>query len=177
VKNPNDKIQINHLNSKSKSFFRLMIGILFVICHLSFVISPTIAITSDKLIDNAKLYDNTTITIQGECIGDIMARGNHVWVNINDGSSAIGIWAEKELVKDIVHTGSYNFIGDQVKITGAFHRACPVHGGDLDIHAEKIEVLKHGERVHYMINWERLYIAAVLLAVSIILVFYRRKSS
>ena len=158
-------------------FYKLIIGILFFVCFLLFVVSPTVAITSNNLINNAKLYDNTTITIQGECIGDIMARGNHVWVNVNDGDNAIGVWAEEELVKDIVHTGSYNFIGDQVKITGTFHRACPVHGGDLDIHAEKIEVLKHGERVEYMVDWERLYIGFVLLATAIILIFYRRKYS
>ncbi len=125
------KLQIPNLN--------FGFWILFLVCYLSLA-SCTLAspISSDKLINDAKFYDNTTVTIQGECIGDIMARGNHVWVNVNDGPNAIGIWAEKELVKDIVHTGSYNFIGDQVKITGIFHRACQIHGGDLYINAENI---------------------------------------
>src|SRR3989338_685983 len=38
IQNPNDKIQINHSNQKSK-YLRFGIGILFVICYLSFVIS------------------------------------------------------------------------------------------------------------------------------------------
>lgn len=92
-------------------------------------------LSSTELINNAKEYDGKSVVYTGEVIGDVMVRGDFVWVNLNDGENAIGIWLDKETAKEIQFTGSYRAKGDRLEVTGVFHRACIQHGGDLDIHA------------------------------------------
>ncbi len=104
-------------------------------------------VSSADLINNAKEYDGKTVTYEGEVIGDIMARGEYAWVNVNDSVNALGIWAPKAMIRDIIHKGAYNTKGDMVEITGVFHRSCVEHGGDLDIHAESLIKLEDGYQI------------------------------
>ena len=101
-------------------------------------------IASTQLIENAKDFDNKSVIFQGEVIGDVMKRGDFAWVNINDGTNALGIWMPKDFTKDIVYTGSYKAKGDILEVEGVFHRACPQHGGDLDIHAQVVKKIRPG---------------------------------
>lgn len=131
--------------------------------------SGAISATSDDLINNAKHYDKKEVVYSGEVIGDIMERGENVWVNISDGSNAIGVWMTKGDAKEIKYTGKYSFIGDTVKVTGIFNRACPEHGGDLDIHSSKIEIIKQGFATAKKINYIYIIISAILLAAALVL--------
>lgn len=97
------------------------------------------SVSSDELINNARQYNAMPVVYAGEVIGDIMKRGEYAWINVNDGKNAIGVWAEASLIKDIVYAGSYRASGDRVEVVGRFNRACPEHGGDLDIHASEIK--------------------------------------
>jgi len=101
-------------------------------------------VSSTELIRNAKQYDGQTVTYEGEVIGDIMVRGEFAWVNINDGATAIGIWMDKDLAKEIVYEGQYSAQGDIVLVGGTFHRACKEHGGDLDIHGQSLQITQRG---------------------------------
>ena len=123
------------------------------------------SLSSTELINNAKLYDGKILTYEGEVIGDIMARGDYAWLNVNDGQNAIGIWADKNLTKDISYTGTYKSKGDLVEITGVFHRACLEHGGDLDIHAQAIRKLRQGRGVIERLNTSKRNLIFVLLGV------------
>jgi hypothetical protein len=91
--------------------------------------------SSVDLVNNSKNYDGQTVTYEGEIIGDIMVRGENAWINVNDGSNAIGVWTTREMTREIFKKGSYRTRGDTLRIEGIFHRSCPEHGGDLDIHA------------------------------------------
>ncbi|MFH0839415.1 MAG: DNA-binding protein [Candidatus Omnitrophota bacterium] len=104
-------------------------------------------ISSIELIDDAVGYDGKTVAYEGEVIGDIMARGEHVWVNVKNATTAIGIWAPKGLVKNIANKGAYNQIGDFIEVKGTFNRSCKEHGGDLDIHADSLVILKEGYKI------------------------------
>ncbi len=104
-------------------------------------------VSSEELINNAKLYDGKEVVFQGEVIGDVMKRGNFSWININDGQNAVGIFFENSIPYNITFTGDYDHRGDIVEVKGVFHRACIEHGGDLDIHAAKITKLKEGYAV------------------------------
>jgi len=110
------------------------------------------SISSVELINNAKNYNGNTVVYKGEVIGDIMRRGEYAWINVNDEKNAVGIWIKKELIKDIVYTGSYETKGDLVEITGKFNRSCVEHGGDLDIHAQSIAKISSGNDVPYVVN-------------------------
>jgi hypothetical protein len=127
------------------------------------------AVSSGELINKAKDYDNQTVIYQGEVIGDVMARGEYAWVNLNDGKNALGIWVKKGLVGEIANAGSYKAIGDTIEVSGVFHRSCPEHGGDLDIHAQSLRVVKSGNRVKQHLSSRRQKIALGLGIILIIL--------
>jgi hypothetical protein len=120
-------------------------------------------VSSTELINNAKLYDGKTVVYEGEVIGDIMVRGEFAWINVNDNQNAIGIWLDKGLIKDIMHTGSHKVEGDVVEITGIFHRACIEHGGDLDIHAQALRKVKDGKAIVERPNTGKRNLVFVLL--------------
>ena len=120
--------------------------------------------TSNDLIVNDKTYDGRKVVFVGEAIGDVMKRGDFAWVNVSDDIDAIGIWMPYALAKDIVHTGSYKEVGDTIEVVGIFHRACPEHGGDLDIHAQAMRILKLGKVTPEKLSTKRTNIAIILLA-------------
>ncbi|MEE8638503.1 MAG: DNA-binding protein [Candidatus Margulisiibacteriota bacterium] len=140
------------------------------ICYLSFPAQARV-VSGNDLVEDAQFYDGARIEYVGEVIGDLMARGEYVWLNVNDGSRAIGIWAPKKLVGNIKTKGDYNHIGDKIKVVGVFHRACPEHGGDLDIHAEKIFVLEEGSKIEHPINPAKAVLTFLLLLVVLGVVF------
>lgn len=119
-------------------------------------------VSSNDLIDNASEYDGQTIVYTGEVIGDIMSRGDYTWLNISDGSNAIGVWVKSADMQDIKIAGRYDNRGDIVKITGIFYRACANHGGDFDIHANSIEIVERGYYVSHKIEAWKVIMAIFL---------------
>jgi hypothetical protein len=113
------------------------------------------ATASSELIGRAKYYDGKTVTFEGEIIGDIMVRGSKAWVNINDGSNAIGVLVDSRLLNSRLLTGSYTAKGSWVSVSGVFSRACPEHGGDLDIHAQSLAVIHDGSAVPERIDLQK----------------------
>jgi len=182
IPNPKSQINLNNQNKKNVWNLAFRIWCLFVICNLAFGIYPSNSyaqpVSSSELINNTKQYDGKTVVYCGEVIGDVMARGEFVWINVNDGVNAIGIWAAKDLAKDIFYTGSYKSRGDIIEVEGIFHRACPEHGGDFDIHADSLRKIKDGKAVAEKINPAKKTAAAILLGVLclvLILVRLRRR--
>lgn len=104
-------------------------------------------VTSTALIENAAELDNQTVEFEGEAVGDVMLRGDHAWVNVSDGANAVGIWCPVETLPTIAVLGRYQTVGDRLHVRGQYHRACPQHGGDLDIHAVSVQVVERGRRV------------------------------
>jgi len=105
------------------------------------------SVSSTKLIENASELDGDTVYYSGEVVGDILYRGDYAWINVSDGANAIGICIPASEAKKIEYVGRYRVIGDTVSLTGTFHRACALHGGDMDIHAEAINVTEKGHTV------------------------------
>ncbi|MHB1276530.1 MAG: DNA-binding protein [Candidatus Humimicrobiaceae bacterium] len=155
---------------------KMFLGALFVGIFIAGG-SNALELGSNELIDHAKDYDKKEIVYSGEVIGDIMKRGQNCWINISDGDNAIGIWAEESLAKNIKYKGSYKYTGDEVKVTGIFNKACPEHGGDLDIHAKKIEIIRNGYINKRPVNVYFILIAGILLVIAIVmnLIIFRKK--
>lgn len=99
---------------------------------------------STELITHAAQYEGQMVIYRGEVIGDVMGRGAYAWVNVSDGQNALGIWAQKAMVAGIRHTGGYQTQGDTIAVEGVFHHRCLEHGGDLDIHARRVELVAAG---------------------------------
>lgn len=155
-----------------KKFLVLSFG--FTLFVFSFTLVFAQSISGTELISNAKQYDGKEVLYSGEVIGEVMARGDYAWVNINDGENALGVWIDKKLISDIAYTGSYKNQGGRVQVSGIFHRACPEHGGDLDIHAEALKKLSAGYPIPHSLNQERKKIALQLLGALCLVLILKR---
>ncbi len=147
-----------------------------IVCIISIISSSNCfaqVSTSSDLLNNAKQYDGKTVNYKGEVIGDVMIRGDHAWLHVNDGSIAIGIWAPKMMIQDIGYIGDYHKKGDTVEVSGTFHRSCLEHGGDLDIHASEIKKVTQGSLVIQPISRRKIFIGISSLA--LVLLFYALK--
>lgn len=125
---------------------------LILLSTLYFLLSTSNAeavpvVSVQELMEEAEKYDGKQIIYKGEVIGDIMVRGEYAWINVRDESGAIGVFCPKELVAAISYPGSYKFCGDMISVKGVFHRSCPRHGGDTDIHAETITIIQKGKAI------------------------------
>ncbi len=121
-------------------------------------------VSSDALISRAASFDGRVIAFSGEVIGDVMPRGDHAWVNISDGANAIGVWLPLSMLPRLSYLGSYRARGDVLLVQGVFHRACPDHGGDMDIHAFSVEAAAPGAPVGHPVRAGSMILAGVLLA-------------
>lgn len=130
----------------------------------------------NDLIENAKVLDGKYIEVKGEAIGESMRRGGYTWINISDGSNAIGIWLKNQEADKVKNYGSYMEKGDIVKAAGTFNRACYEHGGDMDIHGESLSIVEIGHREDYPLNKRKMKEAIILSIITFILfVIYRKR--
>jgi hypothetical protein len=151
-------------------------GVILVICVIGAHSCYPQPIGSVELINNAKQFDGMTVKYQGEVIGDIMVRGAHAWLSVNDGPAALGVWTEKGIVSQIRYIGGYRIKGDIVEVVGIFHRSCPEHGGDLDIHAVSLLNIASGRRLPVSIDRRKVQ-AAMILTCVVVLVFLASRST
>jgi hypothetical protein len=84
------------------------------------------------------------------------------------------------MAREVQLPGRYGQRGDTIQVTGMFNRACPDHGGDFDIHAERVTLLKRGGPIpHSVTPWKvsaaiALFAAAALSMVCILVKVDRR---
>jgi len=125
------------------------------------VVSPNDP-SSTQLVEQPKKYDGTTITFQGEAIGEAMVRGTDAWIHLNDDAymyknveegaelggfnTGMPVWLPATLAEKIGTFGDYKHEGDIVEISGVFNAACAQHGGDMDIHATDLRVTVPGRQ-------------------------------
>lgn len=136
--------------------------------------------SSSQLVDKPKQYNGTEVTFTGEAIGEVMVRGDHAWIHLNDDAyelrnveegaklggynSGMAVWVPSSLVKQIDTYGDYKHEGSIVRITGTFNAACKEHGGDMDIHADSLAVLRPGHVVVDAVPaWKAMLAAGLVL--------------
>jgi hypothetical protein len=152
--------------------FILTVSLLF--CLNGSVLAADV-VELNQLVENAAAMDGQTVTVSGEAIGEAMERGDHAWVNINDGTNAMGIWLPLSDAQSIKIFGDYKHRGDQLQITGVFNRACTEHGGDVDIHSATIKIEKLGYTIEESVASQKIIIGTVLvfLALAICLIYLK----
>jgi len=131
--------------------------------------------SSTDLIENAKALDGKEVVYIGEAVAAILARGEYSWINVNDGYNAIGVWSRSRELGSIKLVGGYKVRGDIIEIRGIFHRSCPVHGGELDIHADSVRILEPGYILEQKIDRHKLKISAVIFIGIILMAAVFRK--
>ena len=176
------ELKINKLKIKNTIFLSIVRNILYTLfligTFLIFNLPVHASVSSFDLLTNPNQYNGKEIVYEGEVIGDIMGH----WINVNDGNTAIGIFAEDQrLLDEISYLGKYKAIGDTVRITGVFYKTDPNHGGDLDIRANKLEVIKLGQKIDHPLKIDKVYSLLILFGVTILVyiiktILFRRKS-
>ena len=135
-------------------------------------------VNSASLVENANLWNGRMITFKGEAIGECMVRGKMAWIHLNDDAymeknieegAALGgynsghaVWVSAEMARKIRFFGDFKHDGDIVKVVGVFNAACREHGGDMDIHASSMEILRVGHPVPHIVNKHRALVAVLL---------------
>lgn len=165
----------------------MLLVTVFTLCCLVFslAIVPVAygkMVSSSELVEHPKKYNGRKVAFRGEVIGEVMVRGDYAWLNVNDDlyshsdgkklqgyNSGQSIWSKASEVRDITHTGSYTASGDIVQVEGTFNRACPLHGGDMDIHAIDVSVVEKGHLRSHPLSWPKLVGALLLFALSLAL--------
>jgi len=94
---------------------------------------------------------------------------------LNDGDNAVGIWCRSSSLSSVRFIGDYRNRGDILEVEGVFHRACPEHKGELDIHAASANIAETGFTVYERVGISRLYISAGVFLLIILLVAIFRK--
>jgi hypothetical protein len=134
------------------------------------------AVSARDLIDHAKEYDGKAVVFTGEAIGDSMRRGDHAWVNVLDSDAAMGVYLPASALGAIRHYGSNSMKGDTVRVRGVFSRACPEHGGDMDIHASAVEIVARGASTPRPVDSLKLALTPAFLGLSALLyLLWRRR--
>jgi len=135
---------------------------------------------SAQLVEKPKEFDGTTVTFTGEAIGELMARGDYAWIHLNDDAyeernveegaelggynSGMAVWVPTELTTPIDTYGDHKHEGSIVQIAGTFNAACKEHGGDMDIHATSLTLIRPGHVVVDVIPSWKAWLALVLIA-------------
>lgn len=140
-----------------------------------------ILVSSQQLINQDKELDGKNVLFKGEVIGDIMPRGDFVWFNIQEGATAVGIWAPRDMSKVIQLTGDYIHQGDLVEVEGQFFKDDPKLGGEFCIRAASIKIIEPGHKTTHVMNIVKIEIAVILLVgiicLSILRIFVKKKMS
>ena len=136
-------------------------------------------------------WNGKTVTFHGEAIGEAMVRGDYAWIHLNDDSymvknveegaklggynSGMAIWVPAALTKQIDTYGDYQHEGSIVEIGGVFNGACKEHGGDTDIHATSLKILRPGHTVVDRIQpWKAPLAVALVIAAGLLFWLERR---
>jgi hypothetical protein len=171
---------------RAAGFLTIMVGIIF--CPL-FSQAPDQTVSSSTLVEQANSWDGRTVSFMGEAVGEAMRRGDMCWVHLNDDAymwknieegtklggynSGHAIWVLNNLAAKIRFFGDYLYDGDVVKVTGVFHAACREHGGDMDIHAVRLEIVRVGYPIGHKVN-RRLLLEGVFMFLLTGLLFWVR---
>lgn len=131
-------------------------------------------ISINDLITKSHEYDNQTITIEAEVILEVLERDDYAWINVNDGTNAIGVYVPMDMIKDLDVFGDYNHRGDIVRIEGVFTRNCDEHGGEIDIHATSLEIVEEGYTITQEISGWKFILSIIGFTLSAIAIFVYR---
>ncbi|NTU60880.1 MAG: hypothetical protein HGA95_00895 [Caldiserica bacterium] len=163
----------------------LLLAVLLVI--------PSIVAASEKVYSPSELIDKITqdktldgqkIILEGEAICEPIERKDGCWINVTDGSMAIGVFFKDKTQTDKIKIwGQYHFKGDIVRIEGTVYLADKQTGGELDIQGENLTVVSQGYRVDEVIPLWKIIAGIILGLITLWLIgeriytYFRNKRS
>ena len=162
--------------SKSRIAYSVLRTALVIVIVILFATNCYAVVwSSTELIEKAKELNGRKLNYRGELVTTILGRGEYSWINLNDGANAIGVWCKSSLLNDVKFAGDDKNRGDTIEVNGTFNRACSIHNGELDLHADTVKIVKKGHPLKKEIAPKRINYAIVLFASIILTVVIFRK--
>ena len=145
----------------------------------SFIYDTTI----DSLFEQASLYEDDTVQVVGEVIGDLISAGRvgereMCWITLTateaENKATISVLLSTEQAQQIDHFGRYGVTGTILQVRGTFHQACAEHQGLPDIHATDTSPVSRGIEHPDQFEIDQFIpgIIAMLLGVALMGVYY-----
>lgn len=138
--------------------------------------------TSIAALGNADAYyDNQTVQVVGEAIGDSIREGvdgRHRWItlaaNEKDSTATVSVYMTAEQAAKIDTYGKYGTTGTKLQVRGTFHLVCTEHEGLTDLHADIVTVVEKGKLHEDAFDAGAFVPGAVAVALGLVLlgVFY-----
>lgn len=144
----------------------------------------------DEILAKPAEYDGRTVTLEGEVVGIAVRSGGAYFIQLNQDSYskksiaeggklygqnlAVPVYLSKDLYEKISFFGDYHNKGDIVKVQGIFNASCEKHGGESDIHANQLNIIKKGYRLKHNLNHFNAAISIALFLVAILFAFFVR---
>ena len=124
-------------------------------------------------------YDNQTVQVTGEVVGDSIragVSGRHRWITLSaqDDSATISVYMSNESAAKIDTFGEYGTTGTTLQVRGTYHLVCADHEGLSDLHAEAVTVIAPGEQHPDEFDFQAFVPGIVAVVVGLVLlgVFY-----
>ena len=137
--------------------------------------SPYASVDIRSLLSAGERQDGSDVVFTGEAVGSpIIADADHVWVNVKNAGAMIGVYISRDLADQITHYARYEHTGDTITIQGVYNYACVSHDGELDVHAEQIEINAVGESWTSSVNPAAYAIGIILILIGVILTVVRQ---
>jgi hypothetical protein len=158
---------------------RTIVTVFILVAALSAAGAETSPLVGTKeLIEHPRDYDGKVVVFVGEAIGAPMRRGDSAWVNVLDPDAAMGVFMPASMLRGIANYGSNRTKGDRLKVAGVFHRACPDHGGDMDIHAASVEVVAAGTSTPHPVDRVKLaLVPASFIAAALLYILWKKREA
>ena len=132
-------------------------------------------------------YDNTTVVVTGEVVGDRRSAGvgsDSSWITLYSlkkgtaeqyNPSSIEVCVSNSLADTIDTYGRYNVRGTYIQVSGTYHLACADHNGLSDIHADSLSLVRKGAQLSNPFDVTMFFpgVLAVLAGLLVILVHKR----
>lgn len=124
-------------------------------------------------------YDNQTVQVKGEAIGDAIHATfdqKFSWITLSneDNTATIAVFMTRDAAARIDTFGRYQQRGTILQVRGTFHLACPEHEGTSDLHAEVVSVVDPGEHTEEAFNLTKFVpgIITVVVGLLVTVLFY-----
>lgn len=162
---------------------------------LAVVRAPAVAWAAERVplsdvFADPRAFDGKAVTVRGEVIGEVVRANGALWLQLNDDpyaarsiaeggrargqNVAIGVVVSDDQASKLRFFGDYDTKGDVVVIVGRFNAVCERHGGEADIHATSLEVVRRGYPIEHGVSVPLAAAAGGALALATVLLLVRR---
>ncbi len=119
-------------------------------------------------------YDNQTVQVTGEAIGDaIFATFDQEfsWITLStEGDNAtLAVFMTNEAAARIDTFGRYQTRGTILQVRGIYHLACPEHEGVSDLHADVVTVADSGEHFEAPFDMQKFLPGLITVAIGLVI--------